>query len=218
MPYGVAFNSNGRRAYIGNSASDNISVIDTSTNMVIDTVNVGDGPTGICLHPDGTRLYVANAGSNDVYVIDTDTDTVVNTIGVGIQPYAMGNFICAWPGQLQFSASNYTVAEDGGSAIITVDRTGGSDGVVSVVYATYDETAKAGSDYTAATGILTLNNGEIRKSFAVPILDNNVYDGDKTINLKLSNPTSGATLGAQTTAELTINDNEAAPIGDGLCL
>ncbi|MCL6597644.1 MAG: IPT/TIG domain-containing protein, partial [Alicyclobacillus macrosporangiidus] len=109
-----------------------------------------------------------------------------------------------------FSTANFIVAEDGGSAIITVDRSGGSDGVVSVAYATYDGTAKAGSDYTDTTGVLSFNDGETSKSFTVPILDNGVHEGYRTINLTLSNPTGGVTLGTRNTATLTINDNEIA--------
>ena len=56
------------------------------------------------------------------------------------------------PGTLQFSAAAYTVAENGGSATITVSRTGGATGTVTVHFSTSDGTATAGSDYTAASG------------------------------------------------------------------
>ena len=53
------------------------------------------------------------------------------------------------PGTLQFSAASYSVNENQGTATITVTRTGGSTGSVSVNYATSNGTATAGSDYTA---------------------------------------------------------------------
>ena len=117
------------------------------------------------------------------------------------------------PGALQFNAATYTVAETGGSASITVSRTGGSDGSVTVNYATSDGTATngAGNDYTSASGTLTFANGETSKSFSVPVLDDANFEGDETVNLTLSGPTGGATLGAQGTAVLTITDNEVAP-------
>src|SRR6202035_888462 len=59
------------------------------------------------------------------------------------------------PGTLRFSSPNYSLSEGGGSAAITDSRTGGSDGQVSVQYATADGTAKAPGDYTAASGTLT---------------------------------------------------------------
>ncbi len=40
------------------------------------------------------------------------------------------------------------------------------------------------------------------------IINDNIYEGNETLNLTLSNPTGGATLGAQQTATLTIVDDE----------
>ena len=63
--------------------------------------------------------------------------------------------VSAAAGALQLSADTYSVAEDGGTLTVTVDRVGGSAGAVSVDYATADGTATAGLDYTAASGTLT---------------------------------------------------------------
>ena len=52
-------------------------------------------------------------------------------------------------GVLQFATTAYAVAESGGSAVITVTRTGGSVGVVSASYATLDNTAAAGGRFRA---------------------------------------------------------------------
>ncbi|HYE11562.1 MAG TPA: fibronectin type III domain-containing protein [Patescibacteria group bacterium] len=116
----------------------------------------------------------------------------------------------AQPGTLAFSSVTYSVAEDGTSVIITVDRTGGSDGSVSADYATSDDTATAGSDYTAVNGTLIFEDGETSKTFTINITDDAVYEGVETVNLTLSNVTGGAALGAQSTVELTITDNEVA--------
>ncbi len=43
-PYGMSMNSNDTRVYVANVNSDTVSVIDTASNSVVDTVNVGDGP------------------------------------------------------------------------------------------------------------------------------------------------------------------------------
>ena len=47
-------------AYITNSGSNKVSVIDTATQTVIATVAVVDGPGGVAVKPDGAFVYVAN--------------------------------------------------------------------------------------------------------------------------------------------------------------
>jgi len=112
------------------------------------------------------------------------------------------------PGTLQFSSPTYSVNESGGSATINVTRTSGSDGAVTLSYATTDGTATAGSDYTTATGTLTWAAGDNgTKSFTVPVTNDTIAEGNETVNLALSAPTGGASLGTPSSAVLTIVDN-----------
>ena len=62
-------------------------------------------------------------------------------------------------GQLGFSVANYAANADQGTATITVIRTSGSAGTVTVAYATSDGSAHAGADYTSASGTLTFAAG-----------------------------------------------------------
>ena len=113
------------------------------------------------------------------------------------------------PGNLQFSAGAFEVPELGGNATISVTRTGGVSGTVTVDYTTSNGTAIAGQDYLTQTGTLTFNNGSaLPQTFSVPIIDDSDPDGNKTVNLSLTNPTGGATLGNPSTALLTILDDE----------
>jgi surface-anchored protein len=117
------------------------------------------------------------------------------------------------PGCLEFSTSNYTVNEAAGTATITVSRGFGSDGPVTVDYATSDGTAQAGVDYTATSGTLSFADGETSKTITIPILVDGFVENNETINLTLSNPTGGAELGMPNTAVLTINeDNDVATV------
>jgi Leucine-rich repeat (LRR) protein/pimeloyl-ACP methyl ester carboxylesterase len=111
---------------------------------------------------------------------------------------------------VQFSSSNYSIGEDGGSASIQVSLGVSSDRTITVNYTTSNGTATAGSDYTARNEILTFNPGETSKSFTVPILEDTPDENDETINLTLSNPTN-ATLGTPANATLTIADNDNPP-------
>ncbi len=108
---------------------------------------------------------------------------------------------------LTFSLSSYSVNENAGSATITVKLNAPSNVVVAVNYATSDGTAKAGSDYTATSGMLSFNPGEISKTFSVPITDDALGEANETLNVSLSNPTN-ATLGSPATATLTIRAND----------
>ena len=111
---------------------------------------------------------------------------------------------------LQFSATSFTVAENasGGVATITVTRTGGSAGTVSVSYATRNNTARTGSDYTSASGTLSFAAGETSKRFSVAIANDSLAEGTESLNVMLSNPAGGATLGNGRQAMLLITDND----------
>lgn len=76
-------NPNGTKVYVANM-DGTVSIIDTSTNNVIGTIEVGNYPYGIAVNPDGTKVYAANYGSNNVSVIDTSTNTVTATVPVGL--------------------------------------------------------------------------------------------------------------------------------------
>ena len=65
-----------------------------------------------------------------------------------------------------------------------------------------------GQDYTAMSGTLTFASGETFKSFTVPILSDNLAEGDETFFVTLSNPTGGAALSSPATATLTINSDD----------
>lgn len=73
-------------AYISNSGSNSVSVIDLASNTVKAIVPVGTLPFGVAANAAGTRVYVSNNGSNTVSVIDTATNTVTATISVGDGP------------------------------------------------------------------------------------------------------------------------------------
>src|SRR5918996_6341394 len=65
-------------AYVTNSTSSNVSVIDTSTNTeVLPRIPVGANPLGVAITPDGAFAYVVNHSNTNVSVIDTSTNTEV---------------------------------------------------------------------------------------------------------------------------------------------
>ena len=114
-------------------------------------------------------------------------------------------------GSLQFSAATYSVVENVANATVTVTRTGGA-GAVGVTLTTSNGTATAGSDYTAVSPTVNFASGDTTKTVSIPIINDTAVEASETVNLALSSPMGGATLGSPNTATLTITDNDAPAI------
>jgi hypothetical protein len=114
-------------------------------------------------------------------------------------------------GILQFSSATYNTLEDCAGIVITVARSNGSTGTVTVNYATSDGNARQRSDYEARLGTLTFAEGVTSRTFNVLTNRDAYVEGQETINLTLSNPTGGAALGNQSTTVVIIADNVSMP-------
>jgi hypothetical protein len=115
-------------------------------------------------------------------------------------------------GNLRFTASSASVAENAGSIVLSVERVSGSWGDVNVNYATANGTAVAGSDYVATSGSLNwAHNDSTNRSIEVPISDDLHDENNETFTLSLSQPGGGATLGTPSAVTVTITDDDPAP-------
>jgi hypothetical protein len=166
---------------------------------------VFNDPTGLTLEPiNGTgylTMFDPTGGSNGLGAI------------VRINPENGGSQL-VWavePGQLEFSAGSFSASENSGTATITLARTIGSVGAVSVLVSTSNGTATAGIDYTTVSQSVVWADGDSSpKTVTVPILDARVVGGQRTVNLTLSSAGGGAILGSPASAVLTISDNDSA--------
>lgn len=124
-------------------------------------------------------------------------------------------------GTLSFASGEYAVDENiaGGAVTVTVERTGGTQGSVSVDYASRDLTATAGTDasdgdYGAVSGTLEFPDGDdSSRTIQVAIFDDTEIDSaaEESFAIDLSNATGGAVLGTPQTATVVITDNESVP-------
>jgi uncharacterized delta-60 repeat protein len=115
-------------------------------------------------------------------------------------------------GALQFTAPSYLVSEDGGYATITVVRSSGATGNVSVNYTATNALAGAavnGKNFVATNGVLMFVTNQVAASFNVQILNDHVQDPTNLFfNVTLSNPVH-ASLGSPTNATVNILDVQA---------
>ena len=86
-PYQLVLTPDGRRLFVSNWASQSVSVIDTATNKVIRTLQVGMNPNDIKLSSDG-RLFVACSNDNTVHIIDTKSLQVIERLSTTLTPLA----------------------------------------------------------------------------------------------------------------------------------
>jgi hypothetical protein len=94
----------------------------------------------------------------------------------------------AKPGAIAFNSSTYSVNEDGKVInVITLTRSNGSDGVVSVTLTPSNGTAST-SDYKNTPIVVTFANGEKTKTVSVPIINDTSYEPNESVKLTLSNP------------------------------
>ncbi len=111
-------------------------------------------------------------------------------------------------GVIGLATSVIEVDESTGTIAIAVNRTSGSDGMVTVDYQTFDGTATAGADYLGQQGTLTFANGQTTATVLVPILSDTLTEGNESFSFAIDNVQGGATLLAPRTATITLRDDD----------
>ena len=162
-----------------------------ATNLTTELYNSGQAAGNRDLLGAGVKFAVPTVADGKVFVGSSNSVSVFGLLG----------------GTFSFGSPNYSVQESNTAVTITVNRMDGTNGTAQVSYATVaGGTASNGVDYTSVSGALNWTNGESApKTFAVPILANNLVQSNVTVNLALSNPTNSASVvGLQSTAVLTI--------------
>jgi hypothetical protein len=131
-------------------------------------------------------------------------------------------------GVIQFAAAAYSVNEAAGSVAITVTRSGDLSLPASVDYATNDGSSPgvfvpcslvSGAaldrcDFGRAAGSLQFAAGQSSRTFTVLVLNDSFIEGVETVQLVLSNASAGSLLGSQTTAKLSIIDDDVVISGN----
>jgi hypothetical protein len=159
------------------------STIQTFTVPIVnDTLDESDETLNLhLLNPGGGALLGPRA---DAVLTITDNDTA---------------------GAFQLGAAAYSGVE-GTTVNVAVKRTGGMASAVTVHYELSNGTATE-DDYSGPASIdLTFTANEVQRMIPVPLTHDTLVEGDETVNITLSNPGGGATLGSPASAVLTILD------------
>ena len=88
-PMKVKLSPDEKRLYVSNGRAGTISVFDSHSYELLETIKVGARPWGIGISPDGKFLFAANGPSNDVSVVDLKTNKEVSRIKAGSSPWGI---------------------------------------------------------------------------------------------------------------------------------
>jgi YVTN family beta-propeller protein len=88
-PMAVTLSPDAARAYISTGRGKRVFVLDTATDKVLSSFEVGQRPWGIGVSPDGKFLYSANGPANDVSVVDLATEQVIKKIKISDRPWGV---------------------------------------------------------------------------------------------------------------------------------
>ncbi len=86
QPSGIAYDPANGDMYVVKGLSNNVAIIDSSTNTVIKTINVSNGPSGVAYNPANNDIYVADSAANTISVISSSSNTVIKNITAVSEP------------------------------------------------------------------------------------------------------------------------------------
>jgi hypothetical protein len=178
---------------------------------------LGHGPTARTIPAGATSTTIAVAVLGDT-TDEPDEDYALVLSGLG-NAHAGGltangvivdDDATPVPGVLSLAASSYTSREDA-DVTVEVRRDDGSDGAVSVAYATANGTAAAPGDFVALAGTLTFGPGETSRTLTIDLNTDRLVEDQESFAFSLSSPTGGASLGAVASATVFVEDDDVLP-------
>ena len=125
----------------------------------------------------------------------------------------------AAPTSVQIRVTDASVTESatpGNCANIRISINVALDSAQTVVLSTSNDTADAGTDYTATSQTVTFPAGITSQDICIPILNDNFYETQEKFSVALSNGSAGlkdssGNLSGKTTGTVTIDDDDVQP-------
>src|SRR6185436_6737045 len=197
-----------------NSAANTTFTLDFYNNSACDPTGFGEGARFVGSAPattdgSGQASFDVNFSVTlppNVILTATATDPGNNT-----SEFSQCFQTAPGRGKVSFADGPIAATEGDASATFNLIRTGGSAGQLTVSYEVIGDTAIAGLDFAPTQGTLTFADGEVSKSFSVPILEDNIDEPFETAIVRLSTTGDLDTLGESATTLLRIFDNDVTP-------
>ncbi len=82
----AAFAASSNLVYVSNNAGDTVSVIDTATNKVVQTIEDMELPEAVGVSPDGSRIYINKGAENALVVLDRKTGKQIQKVPLSGYP------------------------------------------------------------------------------------------------------------------------------------
>jgi YVTN family beta-propeller protein len=139
-PNAEAYDSGKGEIFVANSATNNVSVINDTTDTVVTNILVGYAPIAAAYDSGKGEIYVVNWGSANVSVINDTTNTVVKTIAIGTGPFgvaydrAKGELFVANKNSGNLSVINDTTLTVTSSIALPIGPTMTADSPLGVAY------------------------------------------------------------------------------------
>ncbi|MET0026512.1 MAG: Calx-beta domain-containing protein [Candidatus Thiodiazotropha sp.] len=111
-------------------------------------------------------------------------------------------------GSVAFDALSQAVSESRGEALLTLVRSGGSQGIVSVDINLVGDTALPGEDFLLRSDQITFLDGETTKQISISLIDDRDYEANERFQAMIGNPTGGAVIGDPASTSITILDDD----------
>ncbi|WP_353932958.1 Calx-beta domain-containing protein [Okeanomitos corallinicola TIOX110] len=173
-------------------------------------------------------LTFAEGETTQIFTVQTIQDAVVEdneTFTVSLTEATGGAIISDTNGTSQGTITDddtpavFSIAaaeaEEGNDIIFTVTRSRDNLTAQTVTVSTSiaDGDTANEDDFTSKTEILTFAEGETEKTFTVETTEDNIFEGDETFTVSLTEATGGAIIDeTQSTVQGTINNDDPAPI------
>ncbi len=86
LPLAMAQQAAAFTVYVSNEKGNSITVIDSETMEVVDTIETGNRPRGITISKDGKTLFVCTSDDDTIEIVDTATRQITGTLPSGPDP------------------------------------------------------------------------------------------------------------------------------------